>query len=182
MIKMGWTTYKIGERGKFGGHAITDHLPKVGHKLYISTFRGKTHNVVDQLLDPHKGRKGKLLVIDNGFLITQLLEDAKQMWNTNVVAMQRGKTTHFPARHQTFLKQTTNVARVFSESLHHDFLTITYWNHNNAVCFMDNDKDSSRDTWETIAVKNRNGEKTAVHIPKVASKYRYVYGCVDRCN
>ena len=152
-IKMGWTIYKIGERGQFGVYAITDHLAKVGRKTYTSTSRGKTHNIVDQLLDPHK-EKGKLLVLDNGFPTVKVLEDAKQMWNTKVVATQRGKTAHFPARHQKFMKQTKNFARGFSKSLHHDFLTITYWNDNNAVCFMDNDMDSSRDTWETILVKN----------------------------
>ena len=150
---MGWTIYKIGERGQFGGYAITDHLAKVGRKTYTSTSRGKTHNIVDQLLDPHKG-KGKLLVLDNGFPTVKLLEDAKQMWNTKIVAAQRVKTAHFPARHQKFMKQTKNFAHGFSKSLHHDFLTITYWNNNNAVCFMDNDMDSSRDTWETILVKN----------------------------
>ena len=180
-IKMGWTIYKIGERGQFVGYAITDHLAKVGRKTYTSTSRGKTHNIVDQLLDPHKG-KGKLWVLDNGFPTVKLLEDAKQMWNTKIVATQRGKTAHFPARHQKFMKQTKNFARGFSKSLHHDFLTITYWNDNNAVCFMDNDMDSSRDTWETILVKNRNGGETAVHIPKVASQYRSVYGWVDSCN
>ena len=86
-IKMGWTIYKIGERGQFGGYAITDHLAKVGRKTYTSTSRGKTHNIVDQLLDPHKG-KGKLLVLDNGFPTVKLLEDAKQMWNTKIVATQ----------------------------------------------------------------------------------------------
>ena len=80
------------------------------------------------------------------------------------------------------MKQTKNFAHGFSKSLHHDFLTITYWNDNNAICFMDNDMDSSRDTWETILVKNRNGGETAVHIPKVASQYRSVYGWVDSCN
>ena len=58
-IKMGWTIYKIGEWGQFGGYAITDHLAKVGRKTYTSTSCRKTHNIVEQLLDPHKG-KGKL--------------------------------------------------------------------------------------------------------------------------
>ena len=98
-IKMGWTIYKIGERGQFGGYAITDHLAKVGRKTYTSTSHGKTHNIVDQLLDPHKG-KSKLLVLDNGFPTVKLLEDAKQMWNMKIVARQRGKTAHFPSRHQ----------------------------------------------------------------------------------
>ena len=52
----------------------------------------------------------------------------------------------------------------------------------NAICFMDNNMDSSHDTWETILVKNQNGGETAVHIPKVASQYRSVYGWVDSCN
>ena len=35
---------------------------------------------------------------------------------------------------------------------------------------------------ETIDVKNRKGEEIGVHLPKVASYYRTVYGWVDRCN
>ena len=172
---------KIRERDQFGCFAITDHLAKIGRKTYSSTSRGKSHDTVDQLLDPHKG-KDKLLVIDNGFPAIQLLENAKQMKNTKVVATQRGKTVRLPARHQMFLKQTKNFARDFSKSLHHDFLTITYWNDSNALCVTDNDTDSSSDTWGTIAVKTRNGEKTAVHNSKAASQYRSVYGWVDRRN
>ena len=66
---------------------------KAGRKTYTSPSCGKIHNIVDQLLDPHKGN-GKLLVIDNGFSTIQLLEDARQMWNTQVVATQRVKTAH----------------------------------------------------------------------------------------
>ena len=153
-------------------------LQKLGAKHILQL---PVEKPITLLIDPHKG-KGKLLVLDNGFPTVKLLEDAKQMWNTKIVATQRGKTAHFPARHQKFMKQTKNFARGFSKSLHHDFLTITYWNDNNAVCFMDNDMDSSCDTWETILVKNRNGGETAVHIPKVASQYRSVYGWVDSCN
>ena len=87
---MGWTLYKTGERGQFGGYAITDHLAKVGRKTYTLTSREQTDNTVDQLLEPHNG-KGKILVIDNGFPTIQLLEDAKQMLNTKVVAMQMSK-------------------------------------------------------------------------------------------
>ena len=63
-IKMGWTIYKIGEKGQFGGYMITDHLVKVGKKTYTSLEKGKTYNIVEQLLGCHKGR-GKLLVLDN---------------------------------------------------------------------------------------------------------------------
>ena len=106
---------KIRERDQFGCYVITDHLAKVGRKTYSSTSRGKSHYTVDQLLDPHK-RKDKLLVIDNGFPAIQLLENAEQMRNTKVVATQRGKTVHLPARHQMFLKQTKILLEVSQNS------------------------------------------------------------------
>ena len=80
------------------------------------------------------------------------------------------------------MKQVKNFARGFSKPLHHESVTITYWNDSNAVCFVDNDIDSSRDSWDTIGIKDRRGEETGMHIPKVASQYRDVYGWVDRCN
>ena len=55
-IKMGWTIYKIGERGQFGGYAITDHLAKVGRKTYTSTSRGKPITLLINCLTPTKER------------------------------------------------------------------------------------------------------------------------------
>ena len=98
------------------------------------------------------------------------------------MATQRGNTAHFPSRHSAFTKQTKNFARGYSKCLHKGSVTITYWNDNNAVCFVDNDIDSSRETWETTGCRNRHGEETGVHIPRVAAHYRSVYGWVDRCN
>ena len=51
-----------------------------------------------------------------------------------------------------------------------------YWIDGNAVCFVDNDIDSSRDSWDTIGIKDRRGEETAT------SQYHPIYGWVDRCN
>ena len=164
---MGWTVFK----GEVGGYMITNHLVKVGRKTYTSTARGKTYNIVDQLLSSHKG-SGKLVVLDNGFPMIKRLEDAKTLWNTQVVATQKGKTAHFPSRHQKFMKQAKNFALGFSTSLHPGAITITYWNDNNPVCFMDNDIESSKKTWETMEVKNRKGAKIGVHLPKVESYYR----------
>ena len=143
-IKMGWTVFKLGEQGKFGGYMITDHLVKVGRKTYTSTARGKIYNIVDQLLSSHKGN-GKLVILGNGFPKIKLLEDVKTLWNTRVFAAQKGKTAHFPSRHQKFLKQAKNFARGFSKSLH-GAITIAYWNDNNPVCFMDDDTESSKET------------------------------------
>ena len=67
---------------------------KVGRKTYTSTARGKTYHIVDQLLSSHNGN-GKRVVLDNGFPTIKLLEDAKTLWNTQVVATQKGKTAHF---------------------------------------------------------------------------------------
>ena len=38
------------------------------------------------------------------------------------------------------------------------------------------------DTWQTIEVMNRKRGEIGVHLPKVASYYRLVYGWVDRYN
>ena len=111
-----------------------------------------------------------------------LLKDAKRLWCTKIIATQRGKTIHFPARHSNFLKQAKNFARGFFKPLNHESVTTTYWNDSNAVCFVDNDIYSSRDSWDTIGIKDRRGEEAGVHVPKVASQYRAVYGWVDRCN
>ena len=164
---------------------ITNHLVKVGRKTYISTAKGKTYNIVDQFLSSYKGN-GKLVVLDNGFPTIKLLEDAKTLWNTRAVATEKGKTAHFSFCHQKFMKQAKHFSRGISKSLHHGAITITYWNDNNPVCFIDNARDNdietSKETWETIEVKNRKGEEIGVHLPKAASYYRSVYGWVDRFN
>ena len=180
-IKMGWTIYKLGERGQFGRYMITNHLVKAGNKTYTSTVKGMTYNIVEQLIEAHKNQ-GKMLVLDSGFPTLPLIEDAKKVWNTSIVATQRGKTAHFPCRHAEFVKKAKNFARGYSKTLHKDFVTITYWNDNNAVCFFDNDIDSRQESWETMSVRNREGNEVGVHIPRVAALYRSVYGWVDRCN
>ena len=180
-IRMGWTIYKLGERGQFGNYMITNHLVNVGKKTYTSTANGKTYNIVDQLMEQHKDQ-GKLLVLDNGFPTVKLMKDAKILWNTRVVATQRGKSAHFPANHLTFVKQTKSFARGYSKSLHNDFLTVTYWNDNNAVTFIENDIVSGMDSWETTGYTNNQGDEIGVYIPKVAVHYRSIYGWVDRCN
>ena len=69
---------------------ITNHLVNVGKKAYTSTANGKTYNIVDQLMEQHKDQ-GKLLVLDIGFPTVKLMKDANILWNTRVVATQRGK-------------------------------------------------------------------------------------------
>ena len=127
---MGWTIYKLGERGQFGRYMLTNHLVKAGNKTYTSTVKGKTYNIVEQLIEAHKNQ-GKMLVLDSGFPTLPLIEDANKVWNTSIVATRRGKTAHFPSRHAEFVKKAK---KFYSKTLHKDFVTITYWNDNNAVC------------------------------------------------
>ena len=71
--------------------------------------------------------------------------------------------------------------RGFSKTLHHQFLTITYWNDNNAVTFLDNGVASGRKFWDTIDV-NQGAERPIIHVPLVAQLYREIYGWVERSN
>ena len=130
-IKMGCTIQKkIGEKRQCGGYMITDHLVKVGKKTYTSLEKGKTYNIVKQLLGYRKGR-GKLLVLVNGFPTRALLEDPRTIWNTRVVVTQRRNTAHFRSSHSAFTKQTKNFAIGYSKCLHKGSVTIIYWNDNN---------------------------------------------------
>ena len=79
--------------------------------------------------------------------------------------------------HSSFLKNTKSFVRGYSQSLHHQNLNLTYWNDNNAVCFLDNDVDSAKENWSTIEV---NGQ--AIHTPPSVVLYRQIYGMVDRTN
>ena len=71
--------------------------------------------------------------------------------------------------------------RGYSKTLHHQFLTVTYWNDNNAVTFLDNRIASGRDFWETINV-NKGPDRSIIHVPLVPHLYREIYGWVDRSN
>ena len=55
-IKMGWTIYKIGERGQFGGYAITDHLAKSGAKHTLQLPVEKPITLLINCLTPTKER------------------------------------------------------------------------------------------------------------------------------
>ena len=74
-----------------------------------------------------------------------------------------------------FVKQAKNFAQGFSRALHNGFTTITYWNNYNSVCFMDNDIESNRESWETVGVRNK-GKEIGVHTSKVAVHYRSICG------
>eukprot|EP00112_Aurelia_sp_Birch-Aquarium-sp1_P010950 Seg2314.4 transcript_id=Seg2314.4/GoldUCD/mRNA.D3Y31 product="hypothetical protein" protein_id=Seg2314.4/GoldUCD/D3Y31 len=125
--------------------------------MYTSTAKGKTYNIVEQLTEAHKNQ-GKMLVLDSGFPTLSLIEDAKNVWNTSIVATKRGETAHFPFCHADFVKKANNFARGYSKTLHKGFVTITYWNDNNDVCFVDNDMDFRQESWEITSVRNREGD------------------------
>ena len=102
---MGWTIDKLATRGDMGGHFTWNHLVKVGEKTYTSTNKGKNYNAVDQLLEGLK-HQGRRVVMDNGFPTIELLKDAASLWQTQIVATQRGNTAHLPGRHREYLAST----------------------------------------------------------------------------
>ena len=169
-IRMGWTVNKIADQGEFGGYYTYNHLVKVGNKTYNNTEFGKNYNTVDQLLEGLKGM-GRLVVMDSGFPTIKLLKDSAKLWNTRIIATVRGNTAHLPKNHGSFMKKAKSFVRGYSQSLHHENLHLTYWNDNNAVCFIDNNMKSSKEDWTTIEV---NGQ--AIHTPPSVLLYRQIYG------
>ncbi len=179
-IRMGWTVDKIPDCGEHGGYSIFNHLVKVGKYTYIDTHKGKNYKVVDQLTEGLKN-KGKMIVLDRGYPTVNLLNDSKSLWGTRIIATQGGKTAHIPKRHKEFLSRAKRFPRGLSQSLHHGDINITYWNDNNAVCFLDNDISSAREEWQIHEIRSGRETSTA-YLPKVAAIYKDVNGWVDRTN
>ena len=81
---------------------------------------------------------GKLVVMDSGFPTLKLMKDSWQLWRTQMIATQRGNTAHMPSNHKVHLKKVKKFVQGFSQTLHHDNITVTYWNDNDIVTFLDN--------------------------------------------
>ena len=80
-----------------------------------------------------------------------------------------------------FKSRCKKYCRGFSETLHNGDLTVTYWNDNNSVVFLDNDLESGWENWGFIETQDkRNRIKT--YAPEVAQPYRSMYGWVYRSN
>ena len=99
--------------------------------------------------------------------------DARLLWETQIIATQRGNMKHLPISHKENQSLAKRFVRGFSKTLHHQFLTITYWNDNNAVTFLDNGVASGREFWDTIDV-NQGSERPIIHVPLVAQLYRKI--------
>ena len=178
---MGWTVNKLADKGELGGYFVYNHLTKVGKYSYTDLSKGKNYNVVDQLISEVKGL-GKTVVMDSGFPTVSLVKDAKQEWNTAIISTLGGNVAHLPSKRGIFKNRCKSFICGYSESLHHgEGITLTYWNDNNAVCFLDNNVESGEENWSLIETNNKGG-RSIVHIPKVAAIYRKTYGWVDRTN
>eukprot|EP00794_Sanderia_malayensis_P001952 gene1952-biopygen1771 len=141
-IRMGWTVCKLSDKGKHGCYFVLSHVTKVGKKSYVHPENGKNYDIVDQLLQGVKG-SGRLVVMDSGFPTIKLLTEARELWQIQIIATQRGNTAHLPKS---------------NKSLHCGNVSITYWNDNNVVTFIDNGVDSGREHWEPISV-NQGAKK-----------------------
>ena len=102
------------------------------------------------------------------------LREAKDDWNTSIIATQAGNTAQLPAKHSMFKSRCKKYCRGFSETLHNGDLTVTYWNDNN-------DLKSGRENWSFIETEDRRN-RIKIYAPKAAQLYRSMYGWVDRSN
>ena len=55
-----------------------------------------------------------------------------------MIATQCGNTAHNAKQPQIAFEKGEKFVRGFSQALHHDNITVTYWNDNNVVTFLDN--------------------------------------------
>eukprot|EP00794_Sanderia_malayensis_P004514 gene4514-biopygen3674 len=179
-VRMGWTVCKVSDKGKFGGNFVINHVTKVGKKTYRNAQNGKNYDIVEQLLSGYKGT-GRLVVMDSGYPTLKLLTDAKRLWQTRMIATQRGNTAHLPSNHKANIKASRSFLRGFSQSLHNGNLNVTYWNDNNVVVFLDNDIKSGEAFWQPTQV-NQGAERVVINVPFVAQLYREIYGWVDKTN
>ena len=179
-VRMGWTVCKISDKEYLGGNFVCNHVVKVGKKTYVNPQKGKNYDIVDQLLSGLKDN-GRLVIMDSGFPTIHLLKDARLLWETHIIATQRGNMKHLPKGHKENLSHAKRFIRGFSKTLHHQFLTLTYWNDNNAVTFLDNGVASGKEFWDTTSV-NQGPHRPIIHVPLVVQLYREIYGWVDRSN
>ena len=179
-IRVGWTVCKISDKGQYGGYFVCNHVVKVGKKSYVHPQNGKNYYLPDQLTTRMMD-SGRLIVMDSAFPTLKLMKDSWQLWWTQMMAIQRGNIAHMPSNHKVHLKKAKKFLRGFSQALHHDSITVTYWNDNNVVTFLDNGIPSGREHWDTIEV-NQRADREIIHVPKVAELYKEIYGRVARGN
>ena len=98
-IRMGWTISKISDKGLHGGYYVSNHVAKVGKKIYKHPENGKNYDIVDQLLSGLKNG-GRLVVMDSRFPTVKLMLDVKLLWDTKLISTQRGRTRHISSNHK----------------------------------------------------------------------------------
>ena len=91
----------------------------------------------------------------------------KNEWNKSIVATEKENTAHLPTKHSVLKSRWENYLRGFSETLDSEELTVTYWNDNNAMMFLDNDLGSGREYWDFIKKQDKNN-RIKIYAPKVA--------------
>ena len=108
---MGWTINNLAEVGEKGGSFLSNRLAKIG-KATCTEGKGKTYSMVKLLLTDVI-RQGKLVAMDSGFPTLCLLRDAKDDWNTSIIATQAGNTAYLPAKRSMFKSRCKKYCRGF---------------------------------------------------------------------
>ena len=104
------------------------------------------YNIVDQLISCSdiKG-SGRTVVLDIDYVTILLFRDVATVWKIEMVDTIGKQLKHLPSRFSDTKSSSKCWIRGFSRSLHNDGLNITFWNGNNAVVFLDNDLESTRE-------------------------------------
>ena len=152
-IRMDWTVCKISDKGQYGGYFVCNHVVQVGKKSYVHPQNGKNYDIADQLTAGLMN-SGRSVVMDSSFPNLKLMKDSWQLWRKQMIAHSMVNTAHMPSNHKVHLKKAKNFVRGFSQALHHDNITVTYWNDNNVVTFLDNGIPSGREHWDSMEVNH----------------------------
>ena len=107
---------------------------------------GKMYNIVDQLISCSdiKG-SGRTAVLDIAYVTILLFRDVATVWKIKIVGTIGKQLKHLSFRFSDTKSSSERWIRGFSRSLHSDGLNITFWNSNNAVVFLDNDLEPTRE-------------------------------------
>ena len=107
---------------------------------------GKMYNIVDQLISCSdiKG-SGRTVVLDIAYVTILLFRDDATVWKIKMVGTIGKQLKHLPSRFSDMKSSSKRWIHGFSRSLHNDGLNITFWNGTNAIVFLDNDLESTRE-------------------------------------
>ena len=128
------------------------------------------YNIVDQLISCSdiKG-SGRTVVLDIAYVTILLFRDVATVWKIKMVGTIGKQSKHLPSRFSDMQWSSKRWLRGFSRSLHNDGLNVAFWNGNNAVVFLDNDLESTRENWNQTEAQSGES-RLSVYAPRVNTR------------